>query len=127
MLTRFGVFLFLIGHSVLINHIMLVFVFNLFAQSFSLKSDSEMLRYAYAELEESRGAIQVWQVGHLLEIVIVVKTLSETSTKKMATLEYKMGEQSSYYLSSGSELGPNPSLRTVINVISNYVSPHWKA
>lgn len=31
---------------------------------FASCSDSEMLRYAYAELEESRGAIQVYEGSH---------------------------------------------------------------
>lgn len=33
--------------------------------------DSEVLRYAYAELEESRGAIQVWKVKHVVLVLFV--------------------------------------------------------
>lgn len=36
---------------------------------FASRSDSEMLRYAYAELEESRGAIQVYEGSHMHSVL----------------------------------------------------------
>lgn len=47
---------------------LLMFMSCNFVSSY-LSSDSEMLRYAYAEVEESRGAIQVWRVQHLFDML----------------------------------------------------------
>jgi hypothetical protein len=48
---------------------LLKYYFSFAFLPYYLLSDSEMLRYAYAEVEESRGEIQVLIVSHLFHML----------------------------------------------------------